>query len=223
MNRLTFLVAAAVVASTASVFAGLQATFVNDPISNPVGGGGAEYDFATVSVYIDPAVTQWIAWNDTPSVEQTSPNRPGEYFFGPLGIGTDDFIRLTITNPLSQSQTVDMDQNDGAAHPFGPQNVIFGNAALTPDAYRGVPAASEFFIDEGGAFDSLFTTAGIYEFDFSYRDAFAGGASHGDTYLLVAPVPEPSSYVVCIAALLVIAIAWRWRKCVHRGPTLDMS
>src|ERR1043166_630148 len=105
-----------------AVHGALIATFVKSSFTTfTAPGGGAEFDSASVTVFIDPAATQWIAWNDTPTVSRAHPSRPGEFFLGPGGIGVDDYLRLSIVNPSSQPLAADIDQNDGFAVSFGTQ------------------------------------------------------------------------------------------------------
>ena len=165
----------------------------NSLIDMSAASGGAQFDSASVSVFVDPAITQWIAWNDATQVVKTHPSRPGEVFLGPGGIGVDDFIRLTVTrvSPAS-SLTLDIDQNTGVAVSFGTQNVIFGTAAAAPDVMRapgGFPGPVQF-LDEAGSHNSIFTSAGFYNFQFSFRNQFASSAAHPEMWLLQNTVPE---------------------------------
>src|SRR5690348_394816 len=75
----------------------LAATFVEPAFTTlSAAGGGAEFASASTTLFVDPAITRWIAWNDTPTVSLTHPARPGELFLGPGGIGVDDYLRLTV-------------------------------------------------------------------------------------------------------------------------------
>src|SRR5438045_515885 len=81
---------ALLVARTAD--ATVTATFVDPSFTTAsAAGGGAEFDSASVILFVNPAVTKWIAWNDAATVSYTHPSRPGELFLGPGGIGVDDF------------------------------------------------------------------------------------------------------------------------------------
>lgn len=204
--------------------AAITATFVDGGFS-AVGtpGGDLQYDFATVTVFINPAVTNWVAWNDTATVSRTDGSFPGQFFlWGGGGFGTDDFIRLTVTNPSAAVLTVDLDHNNafGAHVLTDPMQVIFGTAAAAPDALRidafGSTAGTKRVFNEGGAFNSIFTTAGNYKFDFSFRDRFAGGQGHSNVFLLVDTVPtngvpEPSSLAL-FGGLGAIVVARRLRR-----------
>ncbi|MCC7485570.1 MAG: PEP-CTERM sorting domain-containing protein [Burkholderiales bacterium] len=150
---------------------------------------GAQYDFASVTTYINPGLTSWIAWNNAPTLAFANPGCTGGFCLGPGGFGTDDFIRITVTNPSSVSQTVDLDQNTAFGNSFGQQNVVFGAAATAPDAIRtspsfGSPPSTTTIFNEAGAFNGVFTTAGMYRFDFSFRNAFTNSGGHQNIYLL---------------------------------------
>src|SRR5438477_396613 len=81
------------------------------------------------------------------------------------------------------------------AIPMGLQSVVFGAAAPTPDVARGDNFGSPSFFNEAGGFNSIFTTAGNYRFDFSFQN-IGGNAGYPDVYLLAHTVPEPSSIVL---------------------------
>lgn len=188
------------------VHAVLTSTLVNNAfVTSSASKDGAQYDFASISIFVDPALTNWITWNNIPDVDlELSPLPPGvTTTTGPFlwggSFGTDDFIRLTLTNPDNNSLTVDIDQNDAMGVSFGTQNVIFGTAEAAPDVFRQnpfTPPFEEFIIDEAGSHNSIFTTAGVYDFDFSYRNSFGTTAGNGPTYLLVEQVPKPSTIML---------------------------
>lgn len=161
-------------------------------VAGPASGSIGEYDFAVVSASLDPAKTNWIVWNDTPQVQLTRSSRPGEVFLGPGSFGTNDYITLTVVAPSGASQTVDIDRNDAYGVSYGIQNVIFGATANAPDVFRQNPSFAnppnqEYFLDEAGSHNSIFSESGIYEFQFSFRDESygGGGGNHGNIYLLI--------------------------------------
>jgi hypothetical protein len=170
---------------------GVTAYHVADPVQlESAAGDGFEYDLASITVFIDPQATSWIAWNNTPDVRLARESRPGEAFLGPGGFGTDDYIALTIAGPDGGMMTVELDQNDARGRWEGPQNVVYGDSQAAPDVFRQHPAfadppSQEFFIDEGGSHTAAFTAPGDYTFTFSFRNRFTGSASHPDTWLLV--------------------------------------
>jgi hypothetical protein len=173
---------------------GVTAYLVSEALKKEFAGGGSwagvEYDAAAIALPIDPAVTGWIAWNNTPGVTLGRPARPGEAFLGPGGFGTDDYIELTVVNPAGEPLTVELDHNDPTGRWEGPQNVIFGSAGSAPDVFRRYPdfadpPGQEFFIDEQGSHNAIFSAAGDYEFRFSFRNRYTASASHPDIYLLV--------------------------------------
>lgn len=159
-------------------------------VAGPAGGGNGQYDWAVVFVSsLDPAKVNWIAWNDAPQVQLTRPSRLGEVFLGPGMYGTDDHIALTVIAPNGASQTANIDWNDAMGVSSGTQNVIFGTAANAPDVFRQNPYFAnppnvEFFLDEGGSHNAIFSEPGIYEFQFSFQSPYGNG-SHGNIYLLI--------------------------------------
>jgi hypothetical protein len=192
----------------------ITATLVDTAMTDLSVAEGVGFDSAAATLFVDPAVTRWIAWNDVRDVSAAHPSRPGELFLGPGGIGVDDFIRLTVSRVGSgESLTLDIDQNTGEAVSFGVQNVIFGSAAEAPDVFRdpgGFPGFAQF-LDEAGSHNAIFTTAGLYEFQFSFRNTFASSADHPDVWLLQASVPEPTRLALGLAVGLIIV--------THRGST----
>lgn len=205
-----------------SVGAASLSVLVDTPVTTS-GASGAQYDIASVTQYFDPSLTNWVAWGDAFSAGATFSGLATCSAFvggaagtciGNHGFGTNDFIRMTLTNPLGVSATLDIDQNDAMGDSFGPQMVLFGTAANAPDVRRyNFPSGPYYAINEGGAFNSLFTAAGNYTFQFSFRNMFGSGsgdAGHAYVYLLAdvtpppaaAPVPEPTSLVMIASGLI---------------------
>jgi len=195
-------------AQTAS--ASLIAHLVDATFPNNSSLGLGQFDSASITIFVDPSLTNWIAWNNTPTVMLgpvtgspvafgSSPCSAGEAYAGMCLRGAmDDEVHITVTNPGSTASTVVYDRNDGNNAPSGAQNVIFGTADAAPDAFRNsfVPGPSGFYyFDQAGAQNALFTVAGNYIFNFSFRNTFSGGAFHPDIYLLVDsnPPPQPSA------------------------------
>ena len=148
--------------STSTASAALTSFLVDEAFAVETTELGAEYDSAIISVLIDPATTNWIAWNDTPTVSHTDETLPGQSFlWGGSAIGTNDFIRLTITAPDLTSAMVAMDLNNLLGQnvdPTLPMNVIYGDSTIAPDALRidvfGDTAGMRFTFDKDGAFNS---------------------------------------------------------------------
>lgn len=148
----------------------------------------ADYDTASISVYIDPATTDWIAWNTASSLVIPYAGCSGGYCLGPGGYGTDDQIELTVTNPGGSSLTALIDVNDGYGVSSGIQNVIYGTAATAPDALRYLDiyhTSTLLVFDDSGSHNAIFTTAGMYTFDFGWQNIATSGGSHPTTWLLV--------------------------------------
>lgn len=174
-----------------------RATLVSHFVDGPLDLGFSatprgQYDTASITLNINPALTNWIAWNNTPIVSNANVScSAGEPYAGfCLSGAMDDYIRITVTNPGGTSLTHTFDRNNTNNGPLfdeanNNQNVIFGTANAAPDARRNNFSAANFFFDEPGAHNSIFTASGNYTFDFAFWDEFAGGASHGSIYLLV--------------------------------------
>lgn len=210
----------------------LIAHFVDATFPNDSSLGLGQFDSASITIFVDPSLTNWIAWNNTPTVALgpvtaspvafgSSPCSAGEAYAGMCLRGAmDDEVRITVTNPGSTASTVIYDHNDGFNAPSGAQNVIFGTANAAPDAFRNsfVPGPSGFYyFDEAGAQNALFTAAGMYAFNFSFQNTFLGGAFHPDIYLLVdsnppptGAVPEPITLSLFGAGLL--GLGWARRR-----------
>ena len=158
------------------------------------------YDSAFIDVFIDPSRLNWIAWNDTPTVSLADGGCSAFVggagaCLGPGGFGSDDEINLTVTSPDASSATVTIDQNDDWGVSFGQQNVLVGTAADAPDVLRSTPSwhpggSVTTIVDEAGVFDPLFTTAGMYRFEFSFMNLYNVFSGHPDIYLMVDSRPE---------------------------------
>ncbi|MCK9993219.1 MAG: hypothetical protein Dbin4_01739 [Alphaproteobacteria bacterium] len=183
----------------------LVAHFVDGPLTLGAGSPPAllgNYDSASVSVNINPLLTNWIAYNNTPTVSVANGScSVGETYAGfCLGGATDDFFRLTITNPSGATSAFNYDRNNISNSPVGPfssgfphlqQNVIFGTSNSAPDVLRVNFSGATFIDEEEGAQNAIFTTVGNYTFTFDFFDEHVGGASHGNVYLLVDSAPPP--------------------------------
>lgn len=160
----------------------LLAIKITDATSSPI--PNSEISYHEVSQFIDPVQTRWIAWNHSPTVDSTDPQRPNQSLLG-RSIGVNDFIRLTVINPEGQSLTLDIDQNTAAAESYGPQAVIYGSSELAPDVLRENPILGTLTVfDESGSHNPIFTTAGTYEFQFSLRNTIGSGG-HNGMWLLI--------------------------------------
>jgi hypothetical protein len=190
-----------------------------DEVANPDGAQEDAFD-ATVTVSIDPSITNWIAWHNLPTPTEFG----GVDYVGWFAwIGVNTHFHLTVTNPAGESSTEVMSNNDGWGQCDGPQGVIYGTAeespdvarwgaGFTPDPYPKWPNIKVF--DEEGAFNDIFTTAGTYTFRFSTQ---GDTADHGDIYLLVSEspgsgvIPEPST-VATLGGLLGMGLIGCWWK-----------
>jgi hypothetical protein len=152
---------------------------------------GGNFGNASVSVYIDPSITNWIAWHD-----QTTPTVVGvQEYVGDWGnwLGIDDWLYLNVTTPGGSSYNRQMDYNSGNGTPSGNQAVIFGAAADAPNVERWNSSQIHTTFDMAGLFNDVITTAGTYTFDFALYDGHYGSYGNPDIYLLVEVIPEPAS------------------------------
>jgi hypothetical protein len=161
--------------------------------SRPTG----QYATAATTFFVDPTITDWLAWNRFPDRRAVSDLSPGELYLGAYQPEVDDFFNLKITNPVAQSLTVAMDQNGVFGEPTGLQSMIFGQASMAPNVVRGDNVGSPSFFDESGGFNSIFTAAGNYTFEFSFRN-IGGDAGYPNVYLLVHTVPETNTFTATL-------------------------
>lgn len=202
-DRTIGLVVMALVALVAArADAGLISYKVTDAYATLTSSPGEIYSTASITVDIDPSVTNWIAWNDTPTLSLSDGGCGGFVggsgsCLGPGGFGTNDSIDVTVTNPDGAAQTETIDENSDWGVSSGTQNVLFGTAEDAPDVYRETPVwypswltgAGASYFDEAGALNAIFTGAGSYQFDFSFVNDFQHQANHPDIYLLVYTTP----------------------------------
>jgi hypothetical protein len=170
--------------------------------SQPVG----QFATASITFFVVPGLNDWIAWNRFPDLRVV--NDTGTRYLGTYTTEVDDFFNLTITNPLGQQLTVSMDQNGSLGEPTGPQSVIYGSASAAPDVVRADNFFAPSTFNEAGAFNSIFTTAGFYKFDFSFRN-IGGPAHYPNIYLLTHLVPEPTTLGLMWVAGSAIVVATR--------------
>ena len=112
-----------------SARADLAATLI-DHADSTASSGSAYYTPVSISVQINPAITNWIAWHDltSPTIVDGAPY-VGDYAW----IAVNDYFDLTIKNPNGSTARVRMDYNNALADSYGPQAVIYGDAALAPN------------------------------------------------------------------------------------------
>ena len=168
----------------------------------------SEIDQTSLTLFVNLETTEWIAWNEFSELTAADPLQPDVLMLGRPSIGINDFIRLTVTNPAGTSLTLDIDQNDNVANSFGQQAVIYGEAEVAPDVYRFNELNGRIFIfDEAGSHNDIFTSSGMYDFNFSFRNTIGtGGVNDLGAYLLHSVVPEPSAFsLMCGVGLLLFA------------------
>lgn len=176
--------------------------------SQPVG----QYATASSTFFVDPANMDWLAWNRFPDLRAVSDTRPGELFLGTYTPEVDDHFNLTITNPVGQTLTVAMDRNGSFGQPTGLQSMIFGIPSTAPDVVRGDNLGSPSYFNESGGFNSIFSVAGNYTFDFAFQN-IGGDARYPDMYLLIHSVPEPGALGLAIlAATGFVFLCQRYRR-----------
>ena len=193
------------------------------------------------SLDINPATTNWIAWND----QATTHVIGGDEYVGMNSwIGTDDFFILTVTNPVGDTKSVIMDYNYFIAKSVGTQAVIYGQADTAPNVHRWytgygynltspwtgdpndpIPGLSwdgggeytrHSYFDEDGAFNDIFTESGVYDFSMVYGNSGNQYTYHPDMYILVdgetPVVPEPASLTLWSLFGLAFAGLFWWRR-----------
>ncbi len=143
-----------------------------------------KYDTQQITLNIDPTTIDWLAWNRFPDLRAMELSRGEELLLGTHEIEVDDSFVLTVRNPLGQFLAVELDQNGVMGAPLGPQAVIYGSAAQTPDVLRGDNFQDPNLFNEAGTHNSLFTVAGDYEFTFEFS-SIGSLASYPNVWLLM--------------------------------------
>ena len=192
-----------------------SAHWIADEVFQSTGSPGGGYNFNNVllsNVYIDPDMTNWIAWHDkiTPTLVS------GQEYVGSYDwLGIDDWLYLTITNPVgTQSSRLQMSWNDGVGTYSGPQAIIYGQADTSPNIWRRNLYRTVQNYSENGLFNSFFTMAGDYSFYFEFYDGYPNSHRHPDMYLLVNHnvIPEPASLLLFGSGLLGAGLIRRRKK-----------
>jgi hypothetical protein len=201
MRNVVLVVISITAISVSSTQADISSTLIHNNYWFGSGYGG-NYLNTSISVYIDPSITNWIAWHD-----HVAPDFIGtrEYVGDHDNwLGTDDYFYLTISKSGgATSSRLRMDYNSGMGTASGTQAVIYGSAADAPDVHRSNLYGQHLYLDEAGLFTSFFDAqgAGMYNFNFQFYDGYSGSYGIPDMYLLVDEVAVPLPGAVLLGAL----------------------
>ncbi|MDK9708216.1 MAG: PEP-CTERM sorting domain-containing protein [Desulforhopalus sp.] len=199
-------------------FAMLTSYFVTAAKVGPISTGYFN-DAWLNNIYIDPSVTNWIAWHDAPTPTEVG----GVEYVGDYNnwLGVDDLLYVTITGPAGESTGLTlMDRNNAYGGYIGIQAVFYGSAADAPNVTRAVGSTwppPMTIIDEAGLFNAFFDSAGagLYSFHFQFYNQYSGSSYNPDFYILMdtesAPVPEPTAMLL-IGTGLAGLLGLRFRK-----------
>lgn len=175
---------------------------------------GATYDSASITVFIDPAATNWMALSIGTNLTSGLPNLAGIPSIQSPQM--NDRIQLTVSFGASTTSTT-LDQNDAFNQYIGNQAVFFGSFSSV-GRFNGSTTATYLGLPETGALTSFFLShgAGNYVLTVNSINDFSSDAGHGTIYLLrdvTVPVPLHPSTIAQISGLGLLGLfVWRRKR-----------
>ncbi len=154
------------------------------------------YETKSVTVTIDPGVTNWIALSSSDNLVQLPTGDNNNIPFGGTPqinqTNTDDYIVVTVSKGSAVSSAITLDDNDAYNCRIGNQAVISGSypavrAVNCVDWSKNPPVTHAANFAESGPLTGFFTAngKGDYTFKIDFANKYGTSAGHGAVWLLM--------------------------------------
>jgi MYXO-CTERM domain-containing protein len=208
----------------------ILADLIDTPFSTTSAAPNSVYDSATLTIFLDPANTNWMALSIGTALRTDLPNLSGIPTI--QSAQSDDAIRITATIGSATSSQITIEDNDAFNLRVGNQAIFFGSFSSV-GSFNGFTTATYAGLPETGALTSFFNAqgAGTYTLSVSFFNRFTNNAGHVNVYLLrdvnqppTGEVPEPGSLTIWGAGALAAALgACRRRRAQKEGSKREYS
>ena len=205
--------------STRLASGAIMANLIDTPFSTSSAAANSVYDSATLTIFLDPANTNWMALSIGTALTTGLPNLSGIPSI--QSAQSDDAIQITANKGSTTSSQITIEDNDAFNQRVGNQAVFFESFSSV-GSFNGFTTATYGGQAESGALTTFFNSqgAGTYTLTVSFFNRFSNTAGHSNVYLLrdvnqppTGEVPEPTSLTLWGLGALGCAIGgYRRRK-----------